>query len=335
MLAIETSCDDTAAAVVESGRVRSSIVHSQLVHSAYGGVVPELASRDHERRLPDIVRRALRSAEADLPDIGAVSVTYGPGLAGSLLVGLSFAKGLALGLDVPLIGVGHIEGHVYSVFAGNEGPPFPFLCLVVSGGHTELVLIQDDLRRRVLASTRDDAAGEAFDKVASMLGLPYPGGPRVDELAATGDAKFHRFPVTRLQEPGFSFSGIKTSVLYYLNGFEQAERERLLSAHLQDLCASFQRAMVTMLLEPLEEAIRETDVAHVAISGGVSANSELRRSAASLCSELGVRLHLPAASYTVDNAAMIGIAGYRKWIAGTRSPLGLRVQPNLSVSSPH
>jgi N6-L-threonylcarbamoyladenine synthase len=333
ILAIETSCDDTAAAVVTAGGVRSSIVYSQLVHSEYGGVVPELASRDHERRLADVVRRALDEAGARLSDVRAVAVTYGPGLAGSLLVGLSFAKGLSLGLSVPLIGVGHIEGHIYSVFGDQSGPPFPFLCLVVSGGHTELVLVESDEHRSILGSTRDDAAGEAFDKVGSMLGLSYPGGPRIDELAANGNPDFHRFPVTRLDSGGYSFSGIKTSVLYFLNGLSRAERDRLLADHVHDLCASFQRAMVSMLLEPLEKAVLETGVQHVAISGGVSANSELRREAQNLCGRLDVVLHLPLARYTVDNAAMIGIAGYRKWTAGIRSSLGLRVQPNLSVTS--
>ncbi|MDX1740864.1 MAG: tRNA (adenosine(37)-N6)-threonylcarbamoyltransferase complex transferase subunit TsaD [Rhodothermales bacterium] len=279
LLAIETSCDDTAAAVVRDGRLASSVVSSQLLHERYGGVVPELASRDHQRNIVGVIRQALEVGETDIDALDAVAVTYGPGLAGSLLVGLSYAKALAAARGLPLVGVNHLDGHIYSVFIDEPRPAFPFLCLVVSGGHTMLIRVGDRFDHEILGSTRDDAAGEAFDKVGKMLGLPYPGGPEIDRLAHSGDSSFHRFPRAELDGFDFSFSGVKTTVLYYLNRLDESGREDLLSRHLNDICASVQSAVVDMLITQLAKAVRFTGVERVAVVGGVSANRSHRAAA--------------------------------------------------------
>ncbi len=335
LLGIESSCDDTAAAVVAGGALRASVVASQPVHEDFGGVVPELASRAHQRLIVPVVEAALAEAGVGKRDLDAVAVTYGPGLAGSLLVGLSFAKALALGLGVPLVGVNHLEGHLYSVFIERPHPPFPYLCLTVSGGHTQLVLVRKGFRHEVLGTTRDDAAGEAFDKVAKMLGLGYPGGPAIDRLAERGDPAFQDFPRTRLGGADgpfdFSFSGIKTAVLYYLNRFSDAERETLLADHLPDLAASFQTAVVEVLVGALRDAARATKVGAVAVVGGVSANRQLRREAEAMAEADGLRLFIPKPAYSVDNAAMIAVTGHFKWAAGIESPLALSAVPNLAV----
>ncbi len=332
ILAIESSCDDTAAAVVAGGRLRANVVSSQDVHLAYGGVVPELASRDHQRLIVPVVTQAMTQAGIDKADLDAVAVTYGPGLAGSLLVGLSFAKALALGLGVPLVGVNHLEGHIYSVFI-EDGPPFPYLCLVVSGGHTQLVYVEDGFRLRLLGQTRDDAAGEAFDKVAKLLGLGYPGGPKIDALAQQGDPAFHAFPRTLAGEAGydFSFSGLKTSVLYFLNRFSEAERAAFLDEHLADLCAAFQQAVVDVLIDALRRAVGQTGARHVAVVGGVSANTALRAAAGALAQEAGFTLYLPPLRYCMDNAAMIAVTAHFKLAAGLTSPLTLTAQPGLAL----
>jgi N6-L-threonylcarbamoyladenine synthase len=330
ILGIETSCDDTAAAVVVEGALRSSVVSSQQrEHGGFGGVVPELASRAHQRLILPVVQQALAEAGAGLSDLGAVAVTYGPGLAGSLLVGLSFAKALAFGRGVPLVGINHLEGHVYSVFLAPPGPAFPFLCLLVSGGHTQLVLVEAGFRHTVLGQTRDDAAGEAFDKVARLLGLGYPGGPRIDELARQGDPAFHVFPRTRFEDYTFSFSGIKTAVLYYLQRIPEVDRTAVLARHLPDLCAAFQQAVVEMLIEPLRRALRATGVRQVALVGGVSANTALRAAAASLCADEGAQLYVPPLAWCMDNAAMIALTASYKLAAGQTSPLTLTAEPNL------
>ena len=331
LLGIESSCDDTAAAVVAGGVLRSNVVSSQLVHAGFGGVVPELASRAHQRLIVPVVDAALEEAGVTKTDLDAVAVTYGPGLAGSLLVGLSFAKALALGLGIPLVGVNHLEGHLYSVFVEPPGPPFPYLCLTVSGGHTQLVIVRDGFRHEVLGRTRDDAAGEAFDKVAKMLGLGYPGGPVIDRLARDGDPTFQTFPRTRLGAYDFSFSGIKTSVLYYLNRFSDAEREAVLREHIGDIAASFQTAVVDVLVGAIRDAVRATGIRSVAVVGGVSANSQLRRDAAAAAEADGFDLFIPKPVYSVDNAAMIAVTGHFKWAAGVESPLTLSAVPNLSV----
>lgn len=327
ILGIETSCDDTAAAVVSDGRLLSSFVSSQLLHDQYGGVVPELASRDHQKNMVAVVREALRQASATRSDVEAIAVTYGPGLAGSLLVGLSFAKGLAASLSVPLVGVNHIEGHIYSVFIDEPSPGFPFLCLIVSGGHTTLVHIRNAGEYEILGQTRDDAAGEAFDKVAKMLGLSYPGGPEVDRLASQGDTDFHHFPRARLDGYDFSFSGIKTSMLYLLNDVPEAKRLRFVEDHASDLCASFQSAMVDMIMDPLSRAVHDMRLEEIALTGGVSANSGLREAAGSFCEEKGLSLYVPKPAYCMDNAAMIATAAHYKLASGITSPLTLTADP--------
>jgi N6-L-threonylcarbamoyladenine synthase len=332
LLAVETSCDDTAAAVLAGGRVVSSVVASQRIHAGFGGVVPELASRAHQQLITPTVEAALAEAGVAKSDLDAVAATYGPGLAGSLLVGLSFSKALALGLGVPFVGVNHLHGHVYSVFVEEPSPPFPYLCLTVSGGHTQLVLVEEGFRHTTLGRTRDDAAGEAFDKVGKLVGLGYPGGPAVDRLAAQGDASFHRFPNPRL--PGgydFSFSGIKTAVRYFLGGLSTEERQRVLAEHLPDLCASFQAAVVGALVSALRDAARATGVRDVAVVGGVAANSGLRAAAHVAAEQDGFRLYVPALRYSVDNAAMIAVTAAFTRAAGHESPLTLQAEPALKL----
>ncbi len=331
ILGIESSCDDTAAAVVAGGRLRSTVVSSQRIHTTFGGVVPELASRAHQQLVVPVVRAALDEAGVGPSDLDAVAVTYGPGLAGSLLVGLSFAKAYAFGLGLPLVGVNHLEGHMYSVFLNGTPPAFPYVCLIVSGGHTELVVVEHDFVHDVLGTTRDDAAGEAFDKVAKLLGLGYPGGPAIDRLARAGDPSFHDFPRSRPGGYDFSFSGLKTSVLYFLNAFDDGRRAALLRDHLSDLCASFQQAVVDVLVDALARALDETGIEHVAIVGGVSANSGLRRAAEELAARTGTSLHIPAPEFCVDNGAMIAMTGHFKLEAGHTSPLTLTAQPSLRL----
>ncbi len=332
ILGIESSCDDTAAAVVAGGALRSSVVSSQAhVHEDYGGVVPELASRDHQRLIVPVVERALAEAGAARADLDAVGVTYGPGLAGSLLVGLSVAKALALALGIPLVGVNHVEGHLYSVGLAPPAPAFPYVCLVASGGHTQLVLVEERFCHTTLGRTRDDAAGEAFDKVAQLLGLGYPGGPEIDRLAQEGDPAFHAFPRPRPGALDFSFSGLKTAVLYYLNDFSEEERARLLDEHRADLCAAFQQAVVDVLVGALREAVRQTGVRHVAIAGGVSANSRLRAEAQAAARRMGFALHVPALRFCTDNAAMIALTAHHKLAAGHASPLTLTAAPGLRL----
>jgi N6-L-threonylcarbamoyladenine synthase len=332
VLGIESSCDDTAAAVLDGDTVRANVVSSQHdLHEAYGGVVPELASRDHQRLVVPVVQKALDEAGVTNDDLDAVAVTHGPGLPGSLLVGLSLAKAFARGLDVPLIGVNHLEGHLYSVDLEPPAPPRPYLCLVVSGGHTELVHVDVGFRHSVLGRTRDDAAGEAFDKIAQLVGLGYPGGPAIDRHAEDGDPTFHDFPRTRLDDFEFSFSGLKTSVLYYLRDQSDAERERLLDDHRADLCASVRAAIVDVLVDAVRRGVRETGTEHVAVVGGVAANRDLRRRVVAAGNEDGFDVHVPDHAYCMDNAAMIAKAGALRLAAGEQSPATLDVVPNLSL----
>ena len=337
LLAIESSCDDTAAAVLTGGRVASSVVASQRIHEDFGGVVPELASRAHQRLIVPTVEAALDEACVTKHDLDAVAVTYGPGLAGSLLVGLSFAKAFALGRDIPLIGVNHLEGHVYSVFIEEPHPPFPYLCLTVSGGHTQLTLVRAGFVHEELGRTRDDAAGEAYDKVAKLLGLGYPGGPPVDRLAAEGDPTFRTFPSPRLPDANgrpsfaFSFSGIKTNVLYFLRDLDETERNRMLDEHLADICASFQQTIVDALVGAIRDAVRETGVKAVAIVGGVSANRGLRAAAEAAGQADGFAVFVPQLAHCMDNAAMIAVTAAFKLTAGHTSPLSLTVAPSLAL----
>ncbi|MEF8816731.1 MAG: tRNA (adenosine(37)-N6)-threonylcarbamoyltransferase complex transferase subunit TsaD [Salinibacter sp.] len=332
LLGIESSCDDTAAAVWEDGTVRASVVSSQAdLHEEYGGVVPELASRNHQRLIVPVVQQALTEAGVDAEALDAVAVTYGPGLPGSLLVGVSFAKAFARGLNVPLIGVNHLEGHVYSVDLEPPRPDRPFVCLVASGGHTELVHVDEGFRHEVLGRTRDDAAGEAFDKVAQLFGLGYPGGPDIDRHAESGDPTFHDFPRSRLDDLDFSFSGLKTSVLYFLRDRSDAERERLLDDHLDDLCAAVQAAVVDVLVDAVRRALDETEAEEVAVVGGVAANSELRRRMEGLGHDEGVGVSTPDLAYCMDNAAMIAQAGAQRLAAGHASPRTLDADSNLQL----
>ena len=332
VLGVETSCDDTAAAVWDDGTVRANVVSSQdELHEEYGGVVPEVASRDHQRLVVPVVQRALEDAAVDAAALDAIAVTHGPGLPGSLLVGLSFAKAFAQGLDVPLVGVNHLEGHVYSVDLDPPAPDRPFLCLIVSGGHTELVRVGSDFQHDVLGRTRDDAAGEAFDKVAQLFGLGYPGGPAIDRRAARGAPTFQDFPRSRLDDFDFSFSGLKTSVLYYLRDRSDAERERLLAEHLDDLCASVQAAVVDVLVDAVRHAVGETDAEQVAVVGGVAANSSLRRRMEAVGDDTGIDVSVPDLAYCMDNAAMIAQAGAQRLAAGHASPPTLDVESNLQL----
>jgi N6-L-threonylcarbamoyladenine synthase len=335
ILGIETSCDDTAAAVVANGRLISNVRAAQRVHEGFGGVVPELASRAHQRLIVPVVDTALQEAGIEAGDLDAVAVTYGPGLAGSLLVGLSFAKALALSLDVPLLGVNHLEGHVYSVFIEEPHPPFPYLCLTVSGGHTQLDVVRGGFVHEPLGRTRDDAAGEAFDKVAKMLGLGYPGGPVIDRLAADGDPRAFDFPRTRLaNENGlfdFSFSGIKTAVLYTLSRMSETERKTFLSERRPDVAASFQQAVVDVLVGAIRGAVRAAGVSAAAVVGGVAANRQLRAAAEAAAAEDGFELFVPRLEFSMDNAAMIAVTAHFKLAAGHSSPLTLTAEPSLAL----
>ena len=339
ILAIETSCDDTAAAVWAGGRLASSVVAGQRVHEGFGGVVPEHASRAHERLILPTITAALDEAGLAVSDLGAVAVTVGPGLAGSLLVGLSAAKGIALGAGLPIIGVNHLEGHVYSVIIDEPRPPLPFLCLTVSGGHTLLTLVEDGFRHTELGRTRDDAAGEAFDKVAKMLGLPYPGGPHVDRLAETGDASFLDLPSPRLGPKGrrgdelfdLSFSGIKTAVRYWITDLPEATRAETVARHRADVCASFQRTVVEALVEGVRQSVAETGVRAVAVVGGVSANRALRAAVAQAGREDGFDTFVPDLAHSVDNAAMIAVTAAAKWAAGHTDGLDLAATPSLAL----
>ncbi|HTK82020.1 MAG TPA: tRNA (adenosine(37)-N6)-threonylcarbamoyltransferase complex transferase subunit TsaD [Bacteroidota bacterium] len=336
VLGIETSCDETSAAVVVDGALKSNIISSQFVHVKYGGVVPELASRAHQQLIVPVVEEALRTAGVEKSQLGGIAVTYGPGLAGALLVGLNFAKALAYALKVPYVGVHHMEAHIFANFIEQPVPQFPFLCLIVSGGHTQLVLVRDFFDRELIGETLDDAAGEAYDKVAKMLGLGFPGGPAVDKLAAGGNAAFVEFPRSFLngKEFDFSFSGIKTSVLYWLRDYQRsnpgvsfAQQPGLLC----DLCASFQAAVVDVLVEKTFRAASQLGVRELAIAGGVSANSELRKRMNALAGERGYRLTIPKAEYCTDNGAMIALTGYLRLKSGVSSDNELNAVPNLAL----
>ena len=315
ILAIESSCDETAAAVLRDGAVCSNIIATQEMHAQYGGVVPEIASRAHLQAIVPVVDQAMHTAGVMPKELDAVAFTQAPGLIGSLLVGASFAKSFSQALGKPLIGVHHMQAHVLAHFIDAPRPQFPFLCLTVSGGHTQIVLVRDYLDMEVLGSTVDDAAGEAFDKTAKMLGLPYPGGPLVERHAETGDPKRFSFPVTSMPGLDFSFSGIKTAVLYFLQK-ETKKNTRFVQENLSDICASVQGTIIRMLLQKLEVAARQTGATHVGIAGGVSANSGLRAQLQERGQKLGWQVHIPKFEYCTDNAAMIGIAAHYKFLAG-------------------
>ena len=324
ILGIESSCDDTAAAVLTDGKIRANIVASQDVHQQYGGVVPELASRAHQSHIVPVVEQACRTAGIEVTEIDAIAYTRGPGLMGSLLVGASFAKGLSIALNKPMLGVNHLEAHVAAIFIENPDAPLPFLCLLVSGGHTQLVLVRSPTDMEIVGSTLDDAAGEALDKGAKMLGLPYPGGPVIDRLAATGDATAFAFSDAHVPGLDFSFSGIKTSLLYFLRD-RQKEQPDFVDARLPDICASYQEHIVRYLLRISDKAIRQYRPAAIALSGGVSANSRLRAAFTELASTSGLPALIPSFAYCTDNAAMIAMAGY--FMAKEGRFAGLEVLP--------
>ncbi len=314
ILAIESSCDDTSAAIVRDGIVLSNCVANQEVHERYGGVVPEVASRAHQVNIVPVVDLAIKKAGVTKTEINAVAFTRGPGLMGSLLVGTSFAKAFALSYGLPLIDVNHMHAHVLAHFAEQPKPEFPFLCLTVSGGHTQIVLVRDYLDMEVLGTTIDDAAGEAFDKSGKLLGLGYPAGPLIDKHAKSGEAIFP-FPEPVVQGLNFSFSGLKTSILYFLKR-ELAQNPEFIHENLAHICASIQNAIVTILMKKLRKAARQTGIKEIAIAGGVSANSGLRTALAAMGEKEGWRTYIPAFQYCTDNAGMIGVAAYYKYLKG-------------------
>ncbi len=314
ILGIESSCDDTAAAVVRDGVVASNCIAGQEIHRLYGGVVPEAASRAHQSNIVPVVQQALQQAGIPAADIDAVAFTRGPGLIGSLLVGVSFAKGLALSLERPLIEVNHLQAHVVSNFAEDPVPAFPFLCLTVSGGHTQVIRVESHLDMRILGQTLDDAAGEAFDKTGKLLGLDYPAGPLIDRLAQQGRPRFS-FPEPQVPGLDFSFSGLKTSILQFLKKQTAADPD-FIAGNLPDICASVQHRIVGILMRKLEAASAQTGIREIAIAGGVSANSELRRQLSETGARLGWRTYIPRMEYCTDNAAMIALAGYFKYLRG-------------------
>lgn len=327
LLAIESSCDDTAAAVVQDGVVRSNVVSSQTIHLKYGGVVPELASRAHQAQIVPVVDLALREAGVGMADLNGIAFTRGPGLMGSLLVGVSFAKGVALSLGIPLVEVHHLQAHVLAQFATPPFPSFPFLCLLVSGGHTQIIQVNNHLDMVVIGSTLDDAAGEAFDKTGKMLGLDYPAGPVIDRLALEGTARF-TLPHPQLSGYAFSFSGFKTAVRLLIEKGFQADPE-FLKKHLPDICASVRHHIVEILMEVLFRAADETGIRTLTLAGGVSANSLLRERFTALGKAKGMGTFLPPLAMSTDNAAMIGIAGHYKYMAGRFADLSVKAEARI------
>lgn len=319
ILGIESSCDDTSAAVLADGLLLSNVIASQDVHAEYGGVVPELASRAHQQNIVPVVDAALKRAGVSKEELDAIAFTRGPGLLGSLLVGTSFAKGMSLGLRIPLVDVNHLQGHVLSHFiretADDEVPEYPFLCLLVSGGNSQLIVVRSDSDMEIIGHTIDDAAGEAFDKCAKVMGLPYPGGPVIDALAAEGNPSRFKFAKPHIPGLDYSFSGLKTSFLYTLRDAVAAEPD-FIEKNKADLAASLQATIIAILMDKLDKAVKETGVRTVAIGGGVSANSGVRNAVADYCAARGLRAFIPKRKFTTDNAAMVAIAGYYKYLRG-------------------
>ena len=315
ILGIESSCDDTAAAVINNGVVLSTIVATQKIHEEYGGVVPELASRAHQQNIVPVVHQALRKANIDKKDLKAIAFTRGPGLMGSLLVGTSFSKSFALGLGIPLIDVNHMQAHILAHFIkaeGQEAPNFPFIAMTISGGHTQIVKVTSYFEMEVIGQTIDDAVGEAFDKAAKILGLPYPGGPLVDKYAQQGNPKAFTFPKPKVAPLDFSFSGLKTAVLYFVER-ETAKNPNFVAENLADICASLQHTIVDYLMDKLKNAVSQTGIKEIAIGGGVSANSGIRRALVDAETKYGWKTHIPKFEYCTDNAAMIAMVGELKY----------------------
>lgn len=335
ILAIESSCDETSAAVCVDGKILSNIIAGQKVHEQYGGVVPELASRAHMQNIVPVVNAALLAANCQLPTVDCIAFTQSPGLIGSLLVGSQFAKSLAMSLNKPLIAVHHMQAHVLANLIDDPKPDFPFLCLTVSGGHTQIVLCESPTKMKVIGETIDDAAGEAFDKSAKLLGLPYPGGPLIDKYAKDGNPDRFKFPEPKIDGHNFSFSGLKTSILYFLQNAgksnlykkefmaDEEEKNDFIKNNLADICASIQYRIVTILLNKLKKASIETGIADICLAGGVSANSELRKEFTEMGKINEWNTFIPAFEYCTDNAAMIAITGYYKYMAGQFSDLSV------------
>ncbi|MBL7766078.1 MAG: tRNA (adenosine(37)-N6)-threonylcarbamoyltransferase complex transferase subunit TsaD [Chitinophagaceae bacterium] len=322
LLAIESSCDETSAAILSDGQILSNIIYTQTVHEKYGGVIPESASRLHIRHILPVVEEAFLQSGMHKTQLHAVAYTQSPGLIGSLLVGATFAKSFAQALTIPTIAVNHMHAHVLSNLIEEPRPDFPFLCLTVSGGHTQIVLCRSPLDMEILGETIDDAAGEAFDKSAKMLGLPYPGGPLVDRYAQSGDPMRFQFAKPRIEGLNFSFSGVKTSILYFLQA-EKAKNDHFITENINDLCAGIQHTIVTILMEKLVKACKETGIRNVCIAGGVSANSGLRKGLQHYADRYGWKAFIPKFEYCTDNAAMIAMTGYYKYLKGEFSELNL------------
>lgn len=334
ILGIESSCDDTSAAVVCDGKLLSNVINTQAIHEKYGGVVPELASRAHQQNIVLVVKEALSRAEISMNEIDAIAFTKGPGLLGSLLVGASFAKGLSVARDIPLVGVNHLHGHILAHFLREKDedecvPEFPFLCLLVSGGHSQIVLVRDYLDFEIIGKTIDDAAGEAFDKCAKVMGLPYPGGPVIDKLSKLGDENKFKFAKPAIPGFDYSFSGLKTSFLYTVRD-EVAKNQNFITENVNDLAASLQKTIIDILFNKLEKAVKQTGIRRVAISGGVSANSGLRNRMLQAAEKKKWQVYIPKISYTTDNAAMIALVGYYMYQKGKIAPLSVIPQARIN-----
>lgn len=334
ILGIESSCDDTSAAIIRDGLLLSNVIASQSVHEEYGGVVPELASRAHQQNIVPVVDAAIRRAGISKTDLSAIAFTRGPGLLGSLLVGTSFAKGLSLGLRIPIVDINHLHGHVLSHFVRRKPddrvPEYPFLCLLISGGNSQLILVKNYNDMEILGQTIDDAAGEAFDKCAKVMGLPYPGGPHIDRLASEGDPKRFRFAKPHIPGLDYSFSGLKTSFLYTLRDQKRLDPD-FIEKNKADLAASLQRTIIEILLDKLDKAVKQTGVSTMAIGGGVSANSGVREAVADYCEAHGLTAFIPERAFTTDNAAMVAIAGYYKYLDKEFCPYSLAPYARVTV----
>ncbi len=333
ILGIESSCDDTAAAVLHNGKILSNVIATQEVHKKYGGVVPELASRAHQQNIVPVIHEALSRAGIQKEDLSAIAFTRGPGLMGSLLVGTSFAKSLSLGLNIPLLDINHMQAHILAHFIEEEGfnkPEFPFLALTISGGHTQIVRVDDYFKMEVIGETLDDAVGEAFDKSAKILGLPYPGGPLVDKYAQTGNPKAFPFPKPKVEGLNFSFSGLKTSILYFVQK-QLKENPKFIEENIEDICASIQHTIIGILMDKLKKAVKQTGIRQIAIGGGVSANSGIRRTLKEAEAKHQWKTFVPKFEYTTDNAAMIAIAGHYKYLSEDFANMGITARARYKI----
>ncbi|GAB2770197.1 tRNA (adenosine(37)-N6)-threonylcarbamoyltransferase complex transferase subunit TsaD [Salinimicrobium soli] len=333
ILGIESSCDDTAAAVLHNGRILSNVVATQEIHKKYGGVVPELASRAHQQNIVPVIHEALNQAGIKKEQLSAIAFTRGPGLMGSLLVGTSFAKSMALGLNIPLLDINHMQAHILAHFIDEEGfekPKFPFLALTISGGHTQIVKVSDYFEMEVIGQTLDDAVGEAFDKSAKILGLPYPGGPLIDKNAQKGDPKAFDFPKPKVGDLDFSFSGLKTSILYFVQK-KLKEDPQFIEENLEDICASIQHTIIKILMDKLKKAVKQTGITQIAIAGGVSANSGIRKTLKEAEQKYQWQTYVPKFEYTTDNAAMIAIAGHFKLLTGEYASMSTTAKARIKM----